>query len=88
MTTTPADQLPYSEALAELESILSALESSSIDVDTLATSVARATELLAHCRRRLDTVRKSVSAVLEDASTDATDPDDVNGEIFDSSDDE
>ena len=43
----------YAEALAELEAILSDLESADVDVDVLATRVQRATHLIAFCRERL-----------------------------------
>ncbi len=60
--------LPYADAVAELEAILASLEASSVDIDALATQVARATQLIDHCRRRLVTVRSQVDRVLADSS--------------------
>lgn len=64
------EQLGYGEALSELEAILVELESSMVDVDTLATKVGRAAELVSHCRTRLAVVRSDVSKVV--AGLDAT----------------
>lgn len=58
---TPA----YGDALRELETILTSLESSTVDVDSLAADVARATELIAYCRARLDVVRTQVTDILD-----------------------
>ena len=48
----PAADLGYTEALAELETILDRLEHDEPDVDRVADVVARAAELVAHCRDR------------------------------------
>lgn len=56
--------LGYAEALTELEAILAELESSLVDVDTLATKVGRAAKLVAHCRARLSVVRDDVDKVV------------------------
>lgn len=45
--------LSYSEAVAELEKILSAMQSSAADIDTLAENTRRATLLIKHCREKL-----------------------------------
>lgn len=58
--------LSYSEALAELESILSSLRSEGCDVDTLASRTRRAAELLALCRSRLTRTEEELSQVLAD----------------------
>ncbi len=46
-------KLTYASALAELEQILKTFENGEADIDTLATQVARATELIGFCRERL-----------------------------------
>lgn len=46
-------KLTYASALAELEQILRTFENGEADIDTLATQVARATELISFCRERL-----------------------------------
>ncbi len=62
--------LGYAEALTELEAILAELESSLVDVDTLATKVGRAANLLSHCRTRLSIVRNDVDKVVAGLDTD------------------
>ena len=58
-------KLTYSEAVAEIEQILSRLRGEQIDVDTLAAEVKRATELIAQCKAQLTDVEKAVKAELE-----------------------
>lgn len=57
--------LTYSQALNELEKIVSSIESEEIDVDLLAEKVKRATFLIKTCKGRLksadDEVRKILS---------------------------
>ncbi len=67
MTTpapTPADELTYLEALTELEAILDRLEHDEPDVDRVADDVARAAELVTHCRNRITTARTRVQEVV------------------------
>lgn len=61
----PVSDLSYNEALAELESILSLIQSDRCDIDTLAAKTARATELLAACRSRLTATEKELKAILD-----------------------
>lgn len=58
-------KLTYSEAVAEIEQILSRLRGEQIDVDTLAAEVKRATELIAQCKAQLTDVEKAVKEQLE-----------------------
>lgn len=58
------EPLGYAEALAELEGILEELEDDSLDVDLLATRVARAAELIARCRDRIDGARLEVERIV------------------------
>ena len=51
-----SDELNYKSAVAELESILTELESSAVDVDQLSTRLGRATELVQFCKDRLKVV--------------------------------
>ena len=55
----------YTEAVAEIEQILSRLRGEQIDVDTLATEVKCATELIAQCKAQLTDVEQAVKAELE-----------------------
>ena len=58
-------KLTYTEAVAEIEQILSRLRGEQIDVDTLAADVKRATELIALCKAQLTDVEQAVKAELE-----------------------
>lgn len=55
----------YTEAVAEIEQILSRLRGEQIDVDMLAAEVKRATELIAQCKAQLTYVEQAVKAELE-----------------------
>ena len=55
----------YTEAVAEIEQILARLRGEQIDVDTLASEVKRATELIAQCKAQLTDVEKAVKESLE-----------------------
>jgi len=67
-------ELPgYGDALDELQSILSTLESDTTDVDLLAERVQRADVLIRHCRSRLDDARFRIEQVVA-----ALDPDDAD----------
>ena len=70
---TDGDGSPgYAEALAELEAILDELEDDSLDVDLLATRVARAAELIARCRDLIDGARLEVERIVTSFDDDAT----------------
>jgi exodeoxyribonuclease VII small subunit len=66
----PVDQLGYAEAQAELEAILDRLEHDEPDVDRVAADVARAGELVAHCRARIADARLRVDEVVADMAPD------------------
>ena len=59
-------ELSYKEAMEEIEAILRSLREEQNSVDTLAERVARATELIAHCRAKLRKAESDVAKVLED----------------------
>ena len=63
---TKDKDLSYSQALSELEKILSELWSDSCDVDTLAERTRRAATLLAECRRRLTRTEEDLAKVLDE----------------------
>lgn len=63
---TPVEQLGYADALAELEAILDRLEHDEPDVDRVAADVARAAELVRHCRSRIVAARLKVEEVVGD----------------------
>ncbi len=60
------EQIPYAEALTELESILAALEDESTDVDLLTSRVARAAELIRICRERIGAAQMEVERIVGD----------------------
>ena len=66
-----SDERPgYAQALSELDGILRELESSDVDVDRLADSVARAAELIAVCRSRITAARLRIDEVVADLDGD------------------
>lgn len=73
-TTAETGDPGYARALAELEKILSELEASDVDVDKLADRVARATELIAVCRRRIGAARLRIDEVIRDLDGPASPP--------------
>ena len=70
--STPTDDRPsFTEAMAELETLVQELESDSLDVDELTARVARAADLVQWCRERIDHARFSVEEVLVRLDPDA-----------------
>ena len=82
--TTQAAPAGYAEAMREVESILSELDSSSIDVDVLATKVERASFLITWCNERITTAQLTVDTLVADIEFDT----DADGEDFDEDDEE
>jgi exodeoxyribonuclease VII small subunit len=66
MTAPDNDTIGYAAALAELDDILRELEGSDVDVDRLADRVARAADLIALCRARIDRARLRIDEVVAD----------------------
>ena len=56
----------WSEAIAELEAILVALDDDKLDVDALSSKVARAAELIALCRDRIAGTKLEVERIVAD----------------------
>lgn len=69
----PVAELGYAEALDELEAILTRLERDEPDVDVVAADVARAAELVRHCRERIADARLKVDEVVGDLTPGAPD---------------
>ena len=57
--------ISYTEAMAEIESILTSLQSSSCDVESLANKVERASELIDLCRKKLRKAESDVDKLFE-----------------------
>lgn len=53
-------EISYSEAMAEIEKILTKLRGESVDVDTLTTEVKRASGLIEMCKKRLHATDEEV----------------------------
>ncbi|MDE5643754.1 MAG: exodeoxyribonuclease VII small subunit [Muribaculaceae bacterium] len=62
---TAIEDLSYSQALEELESIVASLRGNNCDVDTLAARTARAAALLEACRTRLTLTETQLAEILE-----------------------
>ncbi|MEM8621159.1 MAG: exodeoxyribonuclease VII small subunit [Actinomycetota bacterium] len=69
---TDASELSYGDALAELDDILRGLEQTDVDVDHLGDQVARASELIALCRSRIDQARVRITDVTTGLDVDDT----------------
>jgi exodeoxyribonuclease VII small subunit len=59
-------ELTYSKAYAELESIVSQIENEEIEIDKLTEKVKRASELLAFCKEKLKKSEKEVSNIMKE----------------------
>ncbi len=59
------DNIGYSEALGELESILKELESDDVDVDKLAAHVQRASHLIELCRDKIGNAKLQIEEVVK-----------------------
>ena len=66
--------IPYAEAMAELEAILAELERPDVDIDELAEKVARAAKLIEHCRGRIERARFDVSEAVDHLAPQAEAP--------------
>ena len=60
----------YAEAMREVESILSELDSNSVDVDVLATKVERASFLINWCNERIASAQMTIDALVADLGED------------------
>lgn len=72
---TPVNKLSFSDAMAEVEAIVSKLENEETDLDELSAAVKRAVELIGSCRQRLERtdleVRELVSRLDPAVETDS-----------------
>ena len=60
----------YSEAFAELQSIVTEIEKGEISVDQLSHKVKRAAKLIEFCKAELTTTEEDVSAILRELDRD------------------
>ena len=73
MTAATDDELNYADSLAELDRILEELEDETLDVDTLADRVERASILIRFCRSRISAAKMQVEQIVADLDQLATD---------------
>ena len=59
-------QFSYTEAMAEIERIMSKLRGERVDVDTLTAEVKRASELIEKCKARLRATEEEVSKLFNE----------------------
>jgi exodeoxyribonuclease VII small subunit len=86
--TATNDPAGYAEAMREVEQILSELDSSSVDVDVLASKVERASFLITWCNNRIASAQMSIDTLV--ASIDIVDEDhnDFDDDEFEDDEDE
>ena len=86
--TQNADPAGYAEAMREVESILSELDSPSVDVDVLSTKVERASFLINWCNDRISSAQMTVDALVADLGVFDEDETDIDDDDFEDEDDE
>jgi len=62
-TPSPAEPASYEQALAELETLVSAMEGAQLPLDDLLRSYRRGAQLLEFCRSRLQAVEQQVKVL-------------------------
>lgn len=72
--------LSYTDAVAELESILAEIEDDAVDIDQLSRRVRRAAALIRLCQERIHGARIEVERVVADLTVDPPDADAVGAE--------
>lgn len=82
----PAEPAGYAEAMREVESILSELDSNSVDVDVLATKVERASFLINWCNERISSAQMTIDALVADLGDD--EEEDFDDDEFEDDEDE
>ncbi len=73
-SSAPAGEPGYADALRELDTILRELEASDVDVDRLAERVARASELITLCRRKIMAAQVRIEQVTAELDSITDDP--------------
>ena len=63
------EEITYTEAKAEIEKIVSLIESESLDVDQLSKYVKRASKLVAFCKQKLTETDVELQKILEELNT-------------------
>lgn len=60
------DKLTYEEAIHRIEEITKKVESGEMDIDSLATSLKEAKELVQYCKEKLTKVEADVKKILDE----------------------
>ena len=68
-----AEEVTYTQAFDELQTIVNQMENSQISIDQLDTKIKRASELLKICKDKLFKTEKSVQKILDEINTYSTD---------------
>lgn len=63
------EEMTYSKAMQELESIVAQMQSETCDIDALAGYTKRAADLIKYCREKLFTTDEEVKKCIETLST-------------------
>jgi exodeoxyribonuclease VII small subunit len=82
----PQEPAGYAEAMREVETILSELDSNSIDVDVLSAKVERASYLISWCNERISSAQMTVDNLLADLVVDEDSDDDFDDDEFEDDD--
>ena len=62
------EKISYSEAIAEIESILKRMETNGVDIDNLSVDVSHASTLIEMCREKLLKTESDVNKILNKES--------------------
>ena len=62
----PKKQLTYSDAIVEIEDIISRIENQELDIDELSLNVKRVAELLNFCKQKLKNTEDEVQKILKE----------------------
>lgn len=73
--TNSTEPKGYSEAMREVESILSELDSNTIDIDVLSEKVERASFLIQWCNERIAATQMTVDSLVASLAIDGDDDD-------------
>ena len=87
----PQEPAGYAEAMREVETILSELDSNSIDVDVLSAKVERASFLISWCNERISSAQMTVDSLMADLiveDEEDTDEDEFDDDEFDDEDED
>lgn len=61
-----SEKVKYTDAIIELEEIVSSIENEEVNVDELSVKVKRASELIKICKEKLHNTEEEVSAILKE----------------------